>query len=105
MPFADESFGLIAFDPPHLRSVGETAWIGKKYGILGDDWREDLAKGFSECFRVLKPSGVLIFKWNETQVKLAEVLPLAPAKPLFGQISGRSGMTHWLVSFKDPSHA
>ena len=50
---------------------------------------------------MLQPSGVLVFKWNETQVKLREILPLTPNKPLFGQVSGRNGMTHWLVFMKD----
>ena len=52
------------------------------------------------CFRVLKPEGVLVFKWNETQVKVREVLALTPHQPLFGQVSGRTGMTHWLVFMK-----
>jgi SAM-dependent methyltransferase len=100
MPFADESFALVAFDPPHLRNVGKTAWLGKKYGILSNDWRDDLAKGFAECFRVLKPSGVLIFKWNETQIKTADILALTSEKPLFGRISGKSAKTHWITFMK-----
>ena len=43
---------------------------------------------------------MLVFKWNETQVKLAEVLATTPERPLFGQVSGRRGMTHWLVFMK-----
>lgn len=100
MPFADGAFKLVAFDPPHLEHAGPKSWLAAKYGKLSDDWREDLKKGFAECFRVLEPGGVLVFKWNETQVKLKEVLALTPHKPLFGQISGRSGMTHWLVFMK-----
>lgn len=42
----------------------------------------------------------LVFKWNETQVKVKEVLDLAPIAPLFGYISGRKGLTHWLVFMK-----
>ena len=53
-----------------------------------------------QMLEALEPEGVLVFKWNETQVKVGEVLALAPAKPLFGQVSGRSGMTHWLVFMK-----
>ena len=30
--------------------------------------------GFDECMRVLEPDGVLVFKWNEDQIKLNEVL-------------------------------
>ncbi len=105
MPFADETFALVAFDPPHLERAGPRSWLAAKYGKLGSDWREDLRQGFAECWRVLRPEGVLVFKWNETQVKVAEVLPLAPAKPLFGQVSGHKGFTHWLVFIKPAAGA
>lgn len=100
MPFSDGQFKLVAFDPPHLVRAGPKSWLAAKYGKLGQDWRDDLRQGFSECWRVLATDGVLVFKWNETQVKVTEVLPLAPARPLFGQVSGRTGMTHWLVFMK-----
>ena len=100
LPFDDGTFKLIAFDPPHLERAGPKSWLAAKYGKLSDDWRADLTQGFAECFRVLDEHGVLIFKWNETQVKLKEVLALTPHAPLFGQVSGRSGMTHWLVFMK-----
>lgn len=104
MPFADEAFKLVAFDPPHLERAGPNSWMAAKYGKLSCDWREDLRAGFAECFRVLESEGVLVFKWNEVQVKLSEVLALTPHKPLFGQVSGRSGMTHWLVFMKPKSY-
>lgn len=97
IPFADGSFRLVAFDPPHLVRAGGKSWLAAKYGKLGPDWREDLRRGFAECFRVLEPGGVLVFKWNETQVKVADVLALTPHRPLFGHLSGRKGLTHWLV--------
>lgn len=100
MPFEDGAFRLVAFDPPHLESAGPRSWLAAKYGKLSPDWRLDITAGFAECFRVLEPEGVLVFKWNEVQVKLREVLALTPHRPLFGQISGRSGMTHWLVFIK-----
>lgn len=100
MPFADGSFKLVAFDPPHLVHAGPRSWLAAKYGKLGDNWRDDLRAGFAECFRVLASDGVLVFKWNETQVKLSEVLALTPEKPLFGQRSGNKGLTHWLVFMK-----
>lgn len=103
LPFADASFKLVAFDPPHLERAGPKSWLAAKYGKLSDNWREDLRKGFSECLRVLEPGGTLVFKWNETQVKVKEVLELAPIPPLFGQVSGRSGLTHWLVFMKPVS--
>lgn len=100
LPYPDNSFSLIAFDPPHLVHAGKRSWLAAKYGRLQGDWREDIRAGFSECFRVLKPEGTLIFKWNEVQIKLKEILELTPHKPLFGQISGAKGMTHWLVFLK-----
>lgn len=100
LPFPDGAFKLVAFDPPHLVHAGPRSWLAAKYGRLGPDWRDDLRKGFAECFRVLEEGGTLIFKWNETQVKLKEVLALTPEEPLFGQVSGRAGMTHWLVFMK-----
>ena len=85
MPFPDGSFHLVAFDPPHLRRAGRTSWLKAKYGIWGDDWQEDLCLGLSECFRVLKQNnGTLLFKWNETQVKVRDILALIDQVPLFG---------------------
>lgn len=100
LPYPDGSFSLVSFDPPHLVRAGPRSWLAAKYGKLGNDWRADIRQGFAECLRVLATDGVLIFKWNETQVKVAEVLALAPIAPLFGHISGRKGLTHWLVFMK-----
>lgn len=100
IPYPDGSFKLVAFDPPHLVQAGPKSWLAAKYGKLSEDWRSDIRKGFSECFRVLASDGVLVFKWNETQVPLREVMSLTDMKPLFGHTSGRKGMTHWLVFMK-----
>ncbi|MNM49633.1 Methyltransferase domain protein [compost metagenome] len=98
MPFDDESFYLVVFDPPHLIKAGESSWLAKKYGKLGQDWKSDIAQGFKECMRVLKPNGTLIFKWNEDQIKLSEILKVIDYKPLFGD---RRSKTHWLTFMKD----
>ncbi len=100
LPYANGTFRLVAFDPPHLVRAGSRSWLAAKYGKLGADWRNDLRAGFAECFRVLADDGVLVFKWSETQVRVGEVLALAPVAPLFGQVSGRKGMMHWLVFLK-----
>ena len=97
MPFPDETFTLVVFDPPHLIRAGRTSWLALKYGVLGNDWREDLRKGFAECFRVLKPDGILVFKWNECQVKVKDVLRLTEEQPLIGD---RRGKTHWIIFIK-----
>lgn len=100
LPFPDGRFKLVAFDPPHLVRAGPRSWLAAKYGKLGQDWRDDLRAGFAECFRVLEDSGVLVFKWAEVQVKVAEVLALAPHPPLFGNTSGKKAGTHWIVFMK-----
>jgi len=79
MPFPDNTFFLVVFDPPHMNSLGANSWLAKKYGRLIGDWRDDLREGFSECLRVLKPNGTLVFKWNTTDIPLDEVLALVPA--------------------------
>mgnify|MGYP003818444899 CR=1 FL=1 len=98
IPFEDESFHMVVFDPPHLIKAGDDSWLAKKYGKLNEEtWQQDIAAGFNECMRVLKPNGTLIFKWNEDQVKLREVLKVIDHKPLFGN---RRAKTHWLVFMK-----
>lgn len=98
MPFENDTFYMVVFDPPHLERIGDNAWMAKKYGKLGQDWRDDLRQGFLECFRVLKPNGTLIFKWNEEQVSLKYVLELTNQKPLFGN---KRSKTHWVVFMKN----
>ena len=97
IPYEDETFYLVVFDPPHLINAGDTSWLAKKYGKLNNDWENDLSKGFDECMRVLKPNGTLIFKWNEEQITLKQVLKTTSYQPLFGQ---KRGKTHWLVFMK-----
>lgn len=95
------SFNLVVFDPPHVARAGKTSFLSNKYGYLDKTtWKEDLRKGFSECWRVLRPKGTLVFKWNECHIPLKEILPLAPAEPLFGQRGGRTYKTHFLVFMK-----
>jgi SAM-dependent methyltransferase len=101
LPFGDEAFHLVIFDPPHLVRVGENAWMGKKYGRLDRvTWPDDIRAGFSECFRVLAPNGVLIFKWNETQIPVSKVLSLTPERPVVGHRSGKTARTHWVTFMK-----
>ena len=100
LPFGDNSFYLIVFDPPHMKTLGENSWMAKKYGRLEEGWQETIRKGFSECFRVLKPNGTLVFKWNESEVKLSEVLNLTDKKPLFGHTTGRQAKTIWCTFMK-----
>ena len=97
IPYPNKTFKLVVFDPPHLVKVGENSWLAKKYGKLSDTWKEDINQGFNECMRVLDDYGVLIFKWNEDQVKLKDVLKVIDKESLFGN---KRSKTHWLVFMK-----
>lgn len=100
MPFEDGAFKMVVFDPPHLKDLGQNTWMAQKYGVLLPTWETDIRAGFDECMRVLTTNGVLIFKWNETQVKLSRVLEIIQHKPLFGHTSGKHGRTIWLAFMK-----
>lgn len=106
MPYDDETFRMVVFDPPHLKYTGSKKeaenWQMVKYGSLpAHGWREMIRAGFAECFRVLAPGGFLIFKWNETDIKVSELLALADEKPVFGRISGKRANTHWICFMKE----
>ncbi len=99
--FPSNSFNLIVFDPPHLVRVGDKSWMGKKYGRLPVDWRRFLSESMEELMRVLKVGGTLVFKWNEQQVGLTEVLSaVKPYTPLFGHRMGRREATIWMTFIK-----
>lgn len=102
MPFLDESFKLVVFDPPHLLKAGKNSWLAQKYGKLPEDWQRLIKKGFDECFRVLEDYGVLVFKWNEDQITVREVLKVIGRQPLFGHTTGRHGKTMWMCFMKLP---
>ena len=101
IPYPDESFQCVVFDPPHMLNLSEKSWMRKKYGVLDKEtWREDITQGFAECFRVLKTDGTLIFKWNEVSIPLKEILKLTPHKPVLGHPSGKRMGTHWVLFLK-----
>lgn len=95
MPFDDEQFDLVVFDPPHLIHAGKTSWLAKKYGTLDKStWPTVIHDGFNECNRVVKPNGTIVFKWNEEQISFSSILKVIGRNPLFGD---KRGKTHWVV--------
>lgn len=100
LPFPDNAFACVIFDPPHFARNGKKSWIAKKYGTLKGNWREEIRRGFSECFRVLKPHGTLIFKWNDGEVAVTDILALTPERPLVGNRYGKHFKSHWIVFLK-----
>lgn len=100
LPFEDNTFYHVVLDPPHLQKVGDSSWLCKKYGKLEEDWPTFIRQAFDECMRVLKPNGTLIFKWNERDIKVKDILDKIPYKPLYGHRSGKRMDTHWMAFMK-----
>ena len=89
MPFEDNTFDLVVFDPPHLVRAGENSWLKMKYGVLPEeDWQDYIKKGFDECMRVLKPTGTLLFKWSNNQIEFNQVFQAIGRKPILGDRRG-----------------
>ena len=100
LPFPDDSFQLVVFDPPHVETLKESSWIAKKYGVLPDDWKQVIHDGFAECWRVCKPDGVIIFKWSDISISTRDVIDAIGHEPLFGHRSGKKMNTHWMSFMK-----
>lgn len=100
LPFKDDSFELIVFDPPH-GPFGPLSNMRRDFGSLkGDDIIPTLYYASRELFRCLQDKGFLIFKWNSLCRSLNRVLQAFPEKPLFGQktASGQAlSHTYWVI--------
>jgi SAM-dependent methyltransferase len=103
IPFDDDTFRLVLFDPPHIIRNELLGNIGKQYGALPRTTEQDtLRQGLTECWRVLAPGGTLIFKWSGEP---ARVRPHFPAVPIVGtraavRRAGGALPTSWFVFYK-----
>lgn len=98
MPFLDDSFNFVVFDPPHLINCGKNSWLAKKYGKLDkDSWQDTLREGLSECIRVVKPGCVVAMKWSEGDISTTKLLKALPYQPVFGD---KQGKKRWLFFAK-----
>lgn len=97
IPYPDESFYMVVYDPPHLLKVGETSWLNAKYGGLPEAWEEEINQGFDECWRVLRPGGTLVFKWSDVQIPTSDVLKAIGRTPTVGD---KRSKTRWMIFFK-----
>ena len=100
LPFDDDTFNLVVFDPPHIKNLSQNAWTRKQYGSLDGDWKPMIRDGFKECMRVLKRGGVLVFKWSDVSVSTRDILNVIGREPLFGHRSGKKMNTHWMCFMK-----
>ena len=105
MDWPSEKFKIVVLDPPHLKNAGDKSWSALKYGKLPKDFKPYLTDMFSECFRVLESDGVLVFKWNEDQVLVREIIDCSPYKPMIGHKSGKQQKTHWILFMKNEAMA
>ena len=105
LPFEDETFNLVVFDPPHIVSAnGNNRWLTKAYGFYTtkEEALKSVSGGVSECMRVLKPYGTLVMKWAETSIPTPEIIKAIGYTPLFGQRSGKKSGTNWMCFMKEP---
>jgi tRNA G10 N-methylase Trm11 len=99
LPFLDESFYHVVFDPPHLTSCTQKSDMFFHYSKLKKGWEQFIHKGFAECWRVLKQGGTLVFKWNEHDISIKRVIEAIGREPLYGN-KNLKGKTHWLCFVK-----
>lgn len=116
LPYPDESFRMVVFDPPHIlqEKVHGNGVMINSYGYLrAETWQKDFKDAFTEFWRVLKPEGFLLFKWANTHIQSNEILKLAPCEPLFYNVikveadKTKAGMKHiktlWFCFMKPAS--
>lgn len=101
LPFEDNTFFHIVYDPPHYTWNGKNSRMSGIYGTVpaggGIDY---IADGFKECMRVLRPFGTLIFKWNDLRISSSKVIKAFGQDPLYGHKSGKASNTHWMAFMK-----
>ncbi len=105
MVFPDEHFHLLVWDIPHILEAKGGIML-KKYGKLGYEWKDDVKRGFNECWRILKPFGVLLFKYADLSISVSEMLKQFPVQPIVGTRTKKSVSekgTYWFAFMKIPS--
>jgi len=105
--FPNETFNLVVFDPQHRPGTNGATGFLKSYGapLNPETWQSEFRIAFNEFMRVLKPNGILIFKWSTYRICLQTVLSCFPEKPLFGQTTTghqqeKHAKTYWFCFMK-----
>lgn len=102
-PFPDNYFDMIVFDPPQLiRDIGkkDSSMIYAYGKLYKDNWKKVLKEGIEKLFSILKPEGIFILKWSDTDKPVKEVIALIPYAPMFGTRVGQKNKTHWIMFLK-----
>lgn len=103
LPFKDESFDMVVFDPPHIirEKKNEKSFMQHQYGVFSKDtYKTELRMGILELFRILKEDGTFILKWCDLDKPVDEILKLFPYPPMFGTKTGQRNNVHWIVFIK-----
>jgi len=107
LPFDDESFDLICWDPPHIttnRGMKQlSGYIKQKYGALhAETWQTDIRCAFQELWRVLRPGGTLTFKFASNSIDFDCVLDELPRDPMYGTTTNKKNgyETRWFTFYK-----
>lgn len=110
--FADKTFDLILFDPPHrhfskiLRKKDRND-MGRRYGSMrAAEIKVFIPKAFREFSRILKDDGLVFFKWNSCSIRHKVIMGLIHGWfPVFGQNFNKIANhdTIWLAMRKDLS--
>ncbi len=104
--FRSRSFDLVVFDPPHM-TCGPRSQMARRYGHwLTTEIRETVRGAFVEFYRILKPDGLVAFKWNDHDTALSAVLPSQGFDALVGvptaQRTKHSSTTYWCLLRRKP---
>lgn len=96
----DKSFKIVVMDPPHLKSLGEKSRMAMKYGKVSKERKEDMKQAFKEAMRILQDFWILIFKRNESEIPLSEIIKTFPVKPMIWQRTWKNNKTVRLIYLK-----
>ena len=102
--FKDGEFDLVICDPPHM-CVGPASQMAKRYGHWTTaEIRAMVRDFFVEFHRILRPDGLVAFKWNDHDTPLKTVLgsaQIAGFEPLVGVPTAHrtkhSSVTYWCL--------
>jgi len=100
IPYGDWTFKIVVMDPPHLLKLWDSSWMCKKYWKLNKEWRSDLIMWFNEWMRILEKRWILIFKRNDYDIPLSEIINLFPVKPSIWQRTWKNNRTARLIYMK-----
>lgn len=95
-------FDLVVFDPPHM-NVGPNSEMAKSYGHFTTYQIRDLVRdAFAEFHRILRPDGLVAFKWADHDIRLDSILaPVVGFDRLVGvptaQRTKHSSVTYWIL--------